>query len=86
LSTPGSRRADAVHEHGGGQLAPREDVVAYGNFQGDEVLAYALVYALVVAADDDQVLVQGEAVGQALVEALAVGRHVDDGLVSALAL
>ena len=69
---------DAVREEGGGDLAAAYDEIAHGDLPGDEVFADALVDAFVMAAEDDDVLLEGQFVGDALVQDLAVGGHVDD--------
>ena len=81
---PGDEPHHRVGNDAGGQLAPRQHVVADGNLARDEVLADAVVDALVVAAEDDDVLEHREAVGLMLVVAHAVGRGVDDFVVAAL--
>ena len=50
------------------------------------MLPDAVVYALVVAAEYDDVLLQGELVGDGLVEPLPVRRHIYDLVVVALSL
>ena len=50
------------------------------------MFADALVDALVVAAQDDDVLLEGELIGYALGEDFSVGGHVDDFVVVALCL
>ena len=72
---------DAVRQEGGGNLAAAHDKVAHGDFPGDEVLADALVDSLVVAAQDDDVLLEGQFVGHPLVQDFAVGGHVNDFVV-----
>ena len=69
---------DAVREEGGGNLAAAYDEIAHGDLPGDEVLADALVDSLVMAAQDDDVLFEGQFVGDTLVQDLAIGGHVDD--------
>ena len=48
------------------------------------MVTHALIYALIVAAEDDDVLTEREAVGRPLVEALAIGGGEDDLVVVAL--
>ncbi len=78
--------SDGIYQYGSGQFAPRQHIVADGNFEGDEFLADALVYAFIMTGDDEQVVVHREAVGQRLPQGFAVGRHVDDLVVAALGL
>ena len=75
---------DGVGDDGGGELAAGEDIVADGNLASDEVVADALVDALVVAAEDDDVVQQAEGVGHWLREELAVGSGEDDFVVVTL--
>ena len=69
---------DAVREEGGRNLAAADHEVAYGNLPRHEMFADALVYPFVVAAQYDNVLLEGQFVGDALVQDLAVRGHVDD--------
>ena len=66
-----------IGDDAGGQLAAREHVVADRDLARDQVFADAVVDALVVAAEDNQVVERREAVGFVLVVADAVGRGVD---------
>ena len=50
------------------------------------MLTDALVNALVVAAEDDEVLLQAHLVRNALIEGLPIGRSIDHLIVVALAL
>ena len=75
-----------VGDDGRGQFAARQHIVADGDLERDEVFADAVIDALVVSAEDDEVLEQREAVSHWLVEALAVGRGVDHLVVCALGL
>lgn len=77
---------DGVGDDGGGQFAAREHVVADGDFLGDEVVADALIHALVVSAEDNDVVEHGEGVCHGLRELLSVGRCEDDLVVVSLLL
>ena len=77
---------DRVGDDAGRQLAARQHVVADRDFARDEVFADAVVDALVVAAEDDDVVERREPVGFVLVVADAVGRGVDDLVVVPLGL
>ena len=71
-STPGSLRTSGIDDHHGGQLAGGEHVVP----QRDNVVGQgvdALVDALVVAADEQQVVGGGELIGVGVVEGAALG-------------
>ena len=57
------------------QLAARQHIVADTDFLRDEMLANAVVDALEVSAQNNQVLRQRQRVGHLLVELLAVGRR-----------
>ena len=50
------------------------------------MLSYAVVYPLVVPAEDDEVLLQAHLIGYALVEGLPIGRGIDHLIVVALTL
>ena len=63
----GDESDDGIRKDGGWQFATAEDVVADGNFPCDEVLADAMVYALVVAAEQDDVLFELHFVGYVLI-------------------
>ena len=73
-----------IGHHGCCQLAAREHKVADRHFLRDEVLADAIVDALVVSAEDNHVVEHRERVGHRLVELLAVGRGEDHLVVVAL--
>lgn len=77
---------DGVGDDDGGKLATRQHVVADRNLAGDEMFAYAVVNALVVAAKYDDILEHGHRVGHRLVEKLAVGRSENHLVVVAFGL
>ena len=77
---------DGVGHHGSSQLATRHHIVANRYLACDEVLANAVVDALVVSAEDDDVLHHRQLVGHMLVELLAVGRSEYHLVVVALSL
>ena len=77
---------DAVGQEGGRNLAAADHEVAHGNLAGDQMLSDALVDALVMTAQDDDVFFEGKLIGDALVQDLAVGGHVDDLVVVAFGL
>ena len=68
---------DGVGHHGGSQLTAGEHIVADGYLTGDEMVAYALVDAFVVAGEDNQVARHRQVVGNVLVELLSVGTGED---------
>ena len=71
--------ADAVRDGHRGYLPAREDEVAEGYLLIDALLDKALVYALVVAADEHKVVVVApEALGLGLVEGPALRGHIYD--------
>ena len=80
----GKETDDGVGHDAGGEFAAGEDVVANGEFAGDEVVAYALIDALVVTAEEDDVGGEGQFVGHVLGETWGVGSRVDDVIVLAL--
>ena len=70
---------DGIDEHDRGQLAAGEDVVADADLVVDEVLADALVDALVVAAEEDQPRASAaSSFDDRLVEQAALRRQQDD--------
>jgi len=72
----GEEADDGVGDDGGGESAIREDVIADGNFVIHEMVDDALVEALVVAAEEDEVSAGLRVVaGERLVEAAAAGGH-----------
>lgn len=73
-----------VHQHGGGQFAPGQHVIADADFQGDVFFPDAFVHPFVVAAQHQDVVEHGQAVAELLVEPYAVGRGVDDRVVGPL--
>ena len=76
---------DGIGHYGSRQFSACQHIVANGHLSGDETLAYAIVDALVVSAQDDDVLLQREFVGHGLVKLLAVGGSEDNLVVVALA-
>ena len=74
----GEQTHDGVHQHHRRQLAPAEDVVSDGDLLVDGVLPDALVDALVVATDEDQVPSPREGGGGLLAEDLSLGGEQDD--------
>ena len=64
---------DGVGYGQSGHLATGEHIVAYGNLPGDEVFAYAVVNAFVVAAQDYYVVEKRQRIGHGLIECLAIG-------------
>ena len=81
----GNEADDGVGNNGSGKFATRKDIVADGDFHGDEVFADALVDSLVMSAENHEVLFQGEGVGHGLGEHLTVRGSIDDFVVPALA-
>ena len=64
---------DAVCHNCGSQFSACKDIVADAHLLRDEVFADAVVDAFVVAANDDDILLQAQVVRHRLVELLAVG-------------
>ena len=83
--TPGSRRATAIQHQSGAKLAAAEDEIADGKLLVGQVLGHAFVHAFVAAADEQQLIILGEAAGGFLGETLALRREQEDAL-SGLAL
>ena len=77
---------DGICHYRGSQFAACEDIVADADLAGDEVFPDAVVDALVVTADDDDVLLQRELVRHGLVELLAVWSRENDFVVVAFCL
>ena len=77
----GDEPDDAVGQEGGRDLAAAHDEIAHGDLPGDEVFADAFVNALVMAAQDDDILLEGQLVGYSLVQDLPVRSHIDDFVV-----
>ena len=75
-----------VGEDGGREFAAAEDVIANADFEGDDMVAQALVDAFVVAADHQQVAGERQLIHTALLELLAVGGEEDDLVVGTLSL
>src|SRR5699024_8042844 len=73
----GDQPYDTVRYQGRRQLSARNHIIADGHFGRDVHLPDALIYAFVVAAQDDQVLFQRIRVGRRLVPWHPVGGHVD---------
>ena len=80
----GDEADDRIGEKGRRNLAAADDEVADGDLAGHEVLADTFVDAFVVAAEEDEVLLEGKLVGDGLGEGLTVGGEVDDLVVGAL--
>ena len=75
----GDKTAHGVGHRHGGDLAAGQDKVAEGDFLVHALFDEALVYALVVAAYEHQmVVVRGKAARACLVERLALRGHIDD--------
>ena len=73
----GQQPDNGVADDAGSQLTSAEDVASYGYLLGYEMFADAVVDALVVTAQDDQVSACGQAVAHTLVQHLPVRRGVD---------
>ena len=82
----GDEAHDAIGHDGGCQLATGQNIIANGDFLGDEVLTNAVVNALVMATQDDDVFLHREFVGHGLIECFAIGRGEDYFVVIALCL
>ena len=80
----GDQADDRVGDHGSGQFSSGEDVVADADLAGDQVVPDPLVDALVVPTEDDDILLEGEAIGSRLIEQVAVGGGEDHLVVGAL--
>ena len=74
----GDEADDAVREKGCGNLAAADDKVAHGDLARHQMFADPFVNALVMSAEDDDVLLEGQFVGDALIQDFPVGGHVDD--------
>ena len=74
----GLQAQDAVRHHQAGQLAAGEDIIPDGDLLVGKGLDHPLVDPLVVAADQQQAVVLGQAAGMGLGVALAPGRHKHD--------
>ena len=87
LVTDGTRQEPnhSIGNDGRRQFTASEDVIPDSDFACDEVLADAVVHALVVSAQDHQVLLERQGVCHGLVELLPVGRGEDDFVIIALA-
>ena len=70
----------------GGQFSPRENIVAHGDFFGDEMVTHALVYTFIMTAENDHVLFQRKIVGHGLIILLTVRSGEDHLIVVALGL
>ena len=82
----GDEADDAVREEGRRNLPAAHYEVAHGDLAGDEVFADAFVNAFIVTAQDEDVFLEGQFVGDSLVQDFPVRGHVDDLVVVALGL
>ena len=82
----GNHADHGIGNDGCREFAAGQHIVAYGNFAGNEMVAHTLVHAFIVAAEYDDVFLQGEVVSQVLVELLSVGRGEDNLVVVAFGL
>ena len=69
---------DGVDQHHGRQFSAGEDIVADRNLIGHNFLQYALVNALVVTAQKDQILLQSELLRDFLRKGSALRREIDN--------
>ena len=74
---PWHQAAHGIDEAEGRQLPTGQDEVPDGNFIRPDFLDDPLVYALIVAAEDDDIGKAGVVAGQFLIERLPLGRHED---------
>ena len=78
---PGKKPHHGVGYDGGGQFAAAQDIIPYRYLARDQVLPDPVVHTFVMAAENHDVFLAGEFVGQLLGERLAVGRSKDDIIV-----
>ena len=69
----GHQSDDGICHDGSRQFATREHIVAHADFSCDEMFADAVVDALVVAAEHDQVALERKVVGYVLVKLFTIG-------------
>ncbi len=75
----GQETRDRVDEDQCGEFTSGQNVIADGDFVGDEMLADALVHALVAAADQGEAFVRGQRAGDGLRENASLRRKQNDG-------
>ena len=83
---PGNDAHDGVGHAGCGQFAAGEHEIADRNLLCDEVLTNAVVDALVVSTENNEVALHREAVGHGLVELFTVGRGENHFVIVAFGL
>lgn len=82
----GNDAHDGIGHAGSGQFATGEHEIADRNLLCDEVLANAVVNALVVSAENNEVALHREAVGHGLVELFTIGRGENHFVIVAFGL
>ena len=82
----GNQADQCISQYRSCQFSTAQNVVANAQFQGDDLIADALVDAFVMAAQKQKVAAEAQLVDAALCEAFSVGCQVDDFVVSPLGL
>src|SRR3990172_6008237 len=75
----GQETRNRVDEDQCGEFTSGQNVIADGDFVGDEMLADALIHALVAAADQGEAFVRGQRAGDGLRENTSLRRKQNDG-------
>ena len=75
---PRHEPGNGVHNHHGRQLAPRQHIIADGDFTVDQMCPDPLVHPFVMTADQDELRISRQFFRHFLAETLALGGHQND--------